>query len=278
MSAELRDLLHYDVYRLNPEKPWMVFVHGAGGSVKTWQKQVAFFKDKFNLLLVDLRDHGESKDIAEGIHGFGFDTISDDVIHVMDELQIQEAHFIGVSMGSIIIRHIEKVQPTRVASVVLAGGIFKMSKKIKVLTTVATTLTRILPFQVLYQLFAFVLLPRNNHAASRRVFIREAQKLKNNEARKWLGLIGKLNRTLSEMFKEKIHAPCLVVMGAQDHVFLEPAKEYVAKYGEVFLEVIERCGHVCNIERAGEFNNRCLNFINLLEQRSPKTPNYAGKN
>lgn len=278
MTTILHELLHYDVYRLSPEKPWMVFVHGAGGSIKTWQKQVVFFKDKFNLLLVDLRDHGQSKDIAEGIHGFGFDTVSNDVIHVMDELQIAEAHFIGVSMGSIIIRHIEKQQPHRVASVVLAGGIFKMSKKIKVLTTIARALTRILPFQTLYQLFALVLLPRNNHAASRRVFIREAQKLKNKEARKWLGLIGKLNKTLSEMFKEKIHAPCLVVMGAQDHVFLEPAKEYVAKYGEVILEVIERCGHVCNIERAGEFNNRCLNFIKLLEQGAPKTHSYAGKN
>ncbi len=279
MSTELSELLHYDVYRLSEQKPWMVFVHGAGGSVKTWQKQVSFFKDKFNLLLVDLRDHGESKDLAEGINGFGFDSISDDVINVMDELDITEAHFIGVSMGSIIIRHIEKVAPTRVSSVVLAGGIFKMSKKIKALTTVAQTLTRILPFQTLYRIFAFVLLPRNNHAASRRVFIREAQKLRKNEARKWLGLIGKLNRTLSEMFKEKIHAPCLVVMGAQDHVFLEPAREYVAKYGEVFLEVIERCGHVCNIERAGEFNNRCLNFINLMEQRALLTQvNYAGKN
>ena len=169
-------------------------------------------------------------------------------------------------MGSIIIRHIEKVEPTRVASVVLAGGIFKMSKKIKVLTSVASTLTRILPFQTLYQLFAFVLLPRNNHAASRRIFIREAQNLKNKEARKWFGLIGKLNRTLAEMFKERIHAPCLVVMGAQDHVFLEPAKEYVEKYGEVFLEIIERCGHVCNIERAADVNNRWLDFRNILEK------------
>lgn len=264
------DMLYYEVHRHSEDKPWMVFVHGAGGSIKTWQKQVSFFKDKFNLLVVDLRDHGESKDVFEGEKRFGFDSISDDVIRVMDELEIHEAHFIGVSMGSIIIRYIEKHQPTRVSSVVLAGGIFKMSKKIKLLTTVAKSLTRILPFQALYRLFALVLLPRNNHAASRRVFIREAQKLQAKEARKWLGLIGKLNTTLAEMFNEKIHAPCLVVMGGQDHVFLQPAKEYVARYGEVFLEIIDRCGHVCNIESPKEFNNRCLNFINLMEQRTLK--------
>jgi len=263
-------LLYYEVYKLSADKPWMVFVHGAGGSIKTWQKQVSFFKDKFNLLVVDLRDHGESKDVPEGENQFGFDTISDDVIQVMDELKIQEAHFIGVSMGSIIIRHIEQLQPNRVSSVVLAGGIFKMSKKIKLLAFIAKSLTRILPFQTLYRMFALVLLPRNNHAASRRVFIREAQKLQAKEARKWLGLIGKLNTTLAQMFNEKIHAPCLVVMGGQDHVFLQPAKDYVARYNEVFLEIIDRCGHVCNIESPKEFNIRCLDFINSMEQRTLK--------
>src|SRR5690554_403402 len=263
-------LLYYEVYKLSADKPWMVFVHGAGGSIKTWQKQVSFFKEKFNLLVVDLRDHGESKDVAVSEKRFGFDSISDDVIRVMDELEIAEAHFVGVSMGSIIIRYIEKHQPHRVSSVVLAGGIFKMSRKIKILTAVAKSLTRLLPFQTLYRLFALVLLPRNNHAASRRVFIREAQKLQAKEARKWLGLIGKLNTTLAEMFNERIHAPCLIVMGGQDHVFLQPAKDYVARYNEVFLEIIDRCGHVCNIESPKEFNIRCLDFINSMEQRTLK--------
>jgi pimeloyl-ACP methyl ester carboxylesterase len=244
----------------------MVFVHGAGGSVRTWQKQVEFFKGKFNLLLIDLRDHGKSKDL-ESEQAFGFSLVANDVLHVMDRLAISEAHFVGVSMGSIVIRHIEMLSPNRVRSVVLAGGIFKMSRKIKTLAFSARALSSILPFQLLYQLFALVLLPRKNHTASRKVFLREAQKLKDHEAKRWLTLIKRLNRTLKDLFSMKIQAPCLIVMGEQDHVFLQPAKDYVEKYGEVVLETIEKCGHVCNIERAAEFNQRCLNFILKLEQR-----------
>ncbi len=245
----------------------MVFVHGAGGSIRTWQKQVSFFKGKFNLLLVDLRDHGKSKNLSAS-EVIGFSLVAKDVVDVMDELEIGEAHFVGVSMGSIVIRHIEIIAPKRVASVVLAGGIFKMSRKIKLLAFFARTLSSILPFQTLYRLFALVLLPKQNHAASRRVFMREAQKLKNHEAKKWLTLIKKLNRTLKELFSKRIQAPCLIVMGEEDHVFLKPAKEYVDKYSGVILETIERCGHVCNIERAAEFNQRCFSFISKLEQRA----------
>jgi pimeloyl-ACP methyl ester carboxylesterase len=142
-----------------------------------------------------------------------------------------------------------------------------MSRKIKMLAYLARTLTSVLPFQTLYQGFALVLLPRNNHAASRRVFIREAKKLQRHEARKWLRLVKRLNKTLRDLFSQRINSPCLVVMGAQDHVFLGPAQQYVAKYGEVFLEVIDKCGHVCNIERAAEFNQRCFNFIVALENK-----------
>lgn len=260
------DILHYEKYFVSEDSPWMVFVHGAGGSIRTWQKQINFFKGKFNLLLVDLRDHGNSKNLKEG-SPFDFEAIAVDVIQVMDSLKIDQAHFLGVSMGSIIIRQIERNDPHRVLSVILAGGIFKMSTKINMLAYLARTLTHFLPFQTLYQLFALVLLPRENHAASRKLFIREAKKLQKNEARKWLKLVKRLNITLQRMFAEKINAPCLVVMGAQDHVFLEPAREYVDKYGEVILQVIDKCGHVCNIERSAEFNEYCHNFISGLEQK-----------
>jgi len=264
------EILHYEKYLVSESSPWMVFVHGAGGSIRTWQKQISFFKGKFNLLLVDLRDHGNSKNIQSETP-FDFEGIAMDVIQVMDSLKIERAHFLGVSMGSIIIRQIERNDPHRVLSVILAGGIFKMSTKINTLAYLARTLTRILPFQTLYQLFALVLLPRENHTASRKLFIREAKKLRKNEARRWLRLVNKLNATLQRMFAEKINAPCLVVMGAQDHVFLQPAKEYVDKYGEVVLQVIDKCGHVCNIERAHEFNEYCHEFIRSLEGQNLKT-------
>jgi len=262
-----KPILHYEIHRTQESEAWMIFVHGAGGSIRTWYKQVAFFKGKFNLLLIDLRDHGKSKNLTSE-RGFGFGLVAMDVVDVMDDLAIKEAHFIGVSMGSIVIRHIEMLAPDRVSSVVLAGGIFKMSTKIKVLAFFARSLSQILPFQTLYRLFALVLLPRKNHAASRRVFMREALRLKDHEAKRWLTLIKRLNRTLKDLFSKRIEAPCLIVMGEEDHVFLQPAREYVEKYGEVVLETIERCGHVCNIERASEFNQRCLNFILNLEKQT----------
>ena len=54
-------LLHYEVIDQKPDAPWLVFVHGAGGSISTWKFQVEALAPHYRLLLVDLRDHGESK-------------------------------------------------------------------------------------------------------------------------------------------------------------------------------------------------------------------------
>ena len=55
------ELLHYRIYDDSPNKEWLIFIHGAGGSIITWKYQIEAFRPFFKLLLLDLRDHGKSK-------------------------------------------------------------------------------------------------------------------------------------------------------------------------------------------------------------------------
>ena len=81
-------------------KEWVVFVHGAGGSSAVWHKQVKPFSEKFNVLLLDLRGHGQSK-LKTDSKNYSFKIIANDVLLTLQEHAIETAHFVGVSMGSI---------------------------------------------------------------------------------------------------------------------------------------------------------------------------------
>ena len=53
-------MLHYKTYTNSQFDKWVVMVHGAGGSIEVWFRQVADYARHFNLLLVDLAGHGGS--------------------------------------------------------------------------------------------------------------------------------------------------------------------------------------------------------------------------
>ena len=144
-------------------KTWVVFIHGAGGSNVVWFKQLKEFKKQFNVLLVDLRGHGKSKPSkSEDDLNYSFDEVAMDVIKIMDYLEIKKAHFVGISLGCIVIRAIDKLAPRRAESIILGGAIIQFNKTIKVLISIAKILNSVLPYMWLYKLNARILMPSKN--------------------------------------------------------------------------------------------------------------------
>ena len=60
-------MLHYITYHHKTATEWVTFVHGAGGSSSIWFKQIREFKKHFNVLLLDLRGHGNSKSSLKNV-------------------------------------------------------------------------------------------------------------------------------------------------------------------------------------------------------------------
>jgi pimeloyl-ACP methyl ester carboxylesterase len=258
-------MLYSKAYVNSPEKDWVVFIHGAGGSSSIWFRQIKAYSEDFNVLLVDLRGHGKSKEMSTMKkyykEKYTFRTIGRDVIEALNENEIQQAHFIGVSLGTIIIRIIAEMEPERVMSAVMCGAITRLDVRSRFLVWMGHTFKKLVPFIWLYKLFAWIIMPKKNHEESRLLFVNEAKNLARKEFLKWFRLTYEVNPLLRNFKEKEMDAPTLYVMGEEDHMFLPPVEKMIKEFNHSYLEVVEGSGHVVNVDKPDEFNEISINFL-----------------
>lgn len=258
-------MLHYQTYERDEEADWVTFVHGAGGSSSIWFRQLRDFQKHFNVLLIDLRGHGKSQGkFYEKIKQYSFSEVGNDVIEVLDHLKILQTHFIGISLGTIIIRDLSERFPSRVQSLIMGGAVMKLNLRGQVLMKLGVLVQSFIPYLLLYRLFAWIIMPRKAHRESRNLFINEAKKLYEKEFKRWFTLTAEINPLLKLFRLKDTKIPTLYIMGAEDYMFLPSISKLVKDHLSSKLLVIPACGHVVNVEQPTIFNQNAIAFIRSM--------------
>ena len=258
-------MLNYTVYSSRKKNAnWITFVHGAGGSSAIWFKQIRFFSKYFNLLLIDLRGHGASKSLIKNPFKskYTFNSIAEDIFEVLDQVKIYKSHFVGISLGTILVRQLAEMDPKRVSTMIMGGAIMELNLRSRLLMYFGNATKSVLPYMWLYRFFAFIIMPNKNHRESRVLFIREAKKLYQKEFIRWFKLTSEVIPLLKIFRSEAIEIPTLYIMGDQDYMFLPSVRKVVEIHPASDLLVIKDCGHVVNVEKPDKFNIGMLGFLN----------------
>ena len=260
-------MINYTIYENKDSNQWVTFVHGAGGSSSIWFKQIRDFQKEYNVLLLDLRGHGASQTKLKKAfkQKYTFSALANDILEVLDHLKIEKSHFVGISLGTILIRQLAEMYPERVQSMIMGGAILKMNFRSQILMVVGNTFKYVLPYLILYRFFAFVIMPNKNHKQSRILFINEAKKLYQKEFIKWFKLTAEINPVLRWFRQVELNIPTLYVMGEEDYMFLPAVRKVVeSHYRSSKLCVIQNSGHVVNVEQPLLFNSEVLSFIKII--------------
>lgn len=97
--------------------PALVLCHALGADISMWAPQVSPLSRRFKVVRFDTRGHGGS-DAPPG--PYSLDMLAADAVGVCDALGIDRAHWVGLSMGGMIVQTLALAYPARVASLVLA--------------------------------------------------------------------------------------------------------------------------------------------------------------
>ena len=84
--------LYVEKYIKDENHPWLVFLHGFGGSTKMWKRQIDPFKENYNLCVIDLPGHGLSTEGIRYKHIHKVEKVADMIVDTLRIHGIEKAH------------------------------------------------------------------------------------------------------------------------------------------------------------------------------------------
>jgi 3-oxoadipate enol-lactonase len=242
--------------------PVVVCVHGLGGSSNTWTPLMPALA-RHRVVRIDLPGSGRSQR-AEG--ALSIERYVEVVLAVCARLNITRAHWLGHSMGTIVVQHIAAAHHALTASVALFGPLIEPPDAARTAMTARAAKAREgaagMHEITLALLNAAISADTRQRLPVAVAFVRESLMRQEGEAyaRSCEALAGAQAAAV-----ERIEAPVLLVTGDEDGVAPPQAvramadKLHGAKSTKVV--VLSRCGHWTPVERPEECQRELREFL-----------------
>jgi pimeloyl-ACP methyl ester carboxylesterase len=251
----------------------VVFVHEFAGDHRAWETQMRHFGQRYRAITYAARGYPPS-DVPDDVAKYSQARAADDIAAILDHLQIDKAHIVGLSMGGFATLHFGFRHPALALSLVVAGCGYGAEKGQRdkfrnEVAAVAAFLDEqgIEAFAAKYAYGPTRVQfenkdPRGFDEFKRQLGEHSAVGARNTQ----LGVQGERPSLYDlEANLRTVKVPSLIVVGDEDDPCIEPSlflKQWITTSG---LIVFPKTGHVVNQEEPGLFNDVVGDFIARVE-------------
>jgi 3-oxoadipate enol-lactonase len=249
-------------YDVSGHGPTVVFLHGIGGNRGNWRRQLAALADRWRAVAWDARGYGASDDYPGPLD---FADFSHDLARLLDHLGVDAAHLCGLSMGGRIALDFYERYRTRVRSLILADSFpgfeasFTPAGRQRFIDERRKPLLEGKTVADLAPLLAPTLV---SPAAGSDVVQELVDSLSALHPTSYLKTIEAMTLYEPMARLEQVSVPVQLIVGADDRL-TPPAvsRGMAAALPNAELLVLERAGHLSNIERPAAFNAALRAFL-----------------
>lgn len=251
----------------------LVFVHEFAGDTRSWEPQLRHFSRQYQTIAFNARGFPPS-DVPEQPEMYSQQKACDDIRAVLDHLEIEKAHVVGLSMGGFATLHFGFNYPERALSLCIGGAGYGAEPDKQ--STFQNEASAIAEFMMTRSPAEFA--DMYAHGPTRvqfenkdpRGFAEFKRMLSEHSA------LGSANTQLGVQrqrpslyslvdLMQLLKVPTLIVTGDEDWPCLQPALLMKEHISTAALAVIPNCGHTLNLEAPYEFNRILGDFISLVD-------------
>jgi pyruvate dehydrogenase E2 component (dihydrolipoamide acetyltransferase) len=104
------------------DAPKIVFIHGLGGSLSTWQMVLGELADRYRVAAIDLPGHGQSDKSAPDVADYSVPGLAAAIAEALRALKVTPAIVVGHSLGGAVAMEVAVEHPADVAGLVLVDS------------------------------------------------------------------------------------------------------------------------------------------------------------
>jgi 3-oxoadipate enol-lactonase len=240
----------------------VVLSHSLSCSLLMWDPQMDALNPYFQVLRYDIRGHGGS-DAPSG--AYTLNLLAGDVIKLLDALQIDRVHFVGLSLGGMVGQSLALNSPHRLRSLALCDTAAIVPAEAQPLWQERMDKARkegmkALLDQTMERWFTPFFLKQNSKMVA---LIRE--QLLATPVSGYIGCAEAIRRLNYLERLSKIKMPTLIVVGEDDPGTPVSASEGMQKgISKSKLVILPSARHLSNVEQAEAFNAALLDFLRSL--------------
>ena len=236
--------------------------HALATCLDLWSPQLAVFEPQFRVLRYDTRGHGAS-DAPQGAYTLA--QLAEDAVAIMDALDIEAAHWVGISMGGMIGQAVALNHAARLRSLVLCDTAAVVPPEAQTLWQQRIEKARgegmaALADETLERWFTPPYLAKAPPGVRR---IRDM--ILSTPVPGFIGCSEAIRRLDFMDRLGDIRLPTLIMVGEQDPGTPVANSEAIhSRIKESHLEIIPSAAHLCNVEQTEAFNQKLLGFLQTL--------------
>ena len=260
----------------------IIFVHEFAGDYRSWEPQINYLSRYYQCISFCARGYPPSE-VPESESSYSQERGWRDILSVMDNLKIEKAHIVGLSMGGFATLHLGINAQDRVLSLVIAGcgyGAIPVDKtsfnKEADFSNISLDSAKIIlnegmdKFGSEYALGPSRVQFQNKDPKGWQLF--NDQLIKHDPVGSANTLLGVQNKrpnlyTLEEEIRG-ITCPTLIINGDEDDMCLEVGLYLKRTIKTAGLLIVPKTGHTINLEEPDLFNNHLFKFFTAVNSSS----------
>jgi pimeloyl-ACP methyl ester carboxylesterase len=263
--------IYYEIHGPS-EAPPIIWISGWGNSHWLWFRQIPAFRDRYRCVIFDNRGAGRS---SKPDYPYTMKMFAGDTIGLMESLDIESAHVIGVSMGGFIAQQIAVSCPERIKSLVLMSTHFGgpnaiVADKRTMAMMFASPTETITLEQALGMRYSVAYTPQ--FLRENRTLLKQIQEWTEQNPQPIFARLHQAAATISSEFNleeevKQISVPTLILQGANDLMVPPKNAEMLAEnISKSKLVLLEGGPHLSLFEQYEKVNQVILTFLDEVEK------------